>query len=133
MNKVIAIALLFVASPSHAETTSITAPNGAQILRTKCSSNPDECYQEARQTCRGNYQILDSESHAGGLIADIMPGPVTWYSIQYQCGRSDGRMATFPHKGESWNPPRLQTNDCYYNGYDNDGNINGNINCAGVY
>jgi len=130
MKKILAaLAVLFFAGPSHAETTTVTAPNGAQILRTKCKSDTAECYQEARQTCRGSYQILGSESHAGGLIWDAMPGPVTWYSMSYQCGKSDGRFAEFPFHGGVYVPPRLHTNFCDYNyTYDY-----GTSSCVGVY
>jgi hypothetical protein len=46
----------------------------------------------------GSYQIVESESHAGGLFADIFPGPVTWYAC-YTCGPSDGYLADFPFRG----------------------------------
>ena len=134
MKKILAaLAVLFFGGPSHAETTTVTAPNGAQILRTKCKSDTTECYQEARQTCRGSYQILGSESHAGGIFADLIPGPVTWYSMSYQCGKSDGRFASFPFHGGVYVPPRLHTNDCFYNGVEGYGAYSGNVSCAGVY
>jgi hypothetical protein len=28
-----------------------------------------------------------------------MSGPVTWYSVTYQCGPSDGKMPTFTFRG----------------------------------
>jgi hypothetical protein len=28
-----------------------------------------------------------------------MPGPVTWYSMTYQCGPSDGKMPAFAFRG----------------------------------
>src|SRR5262249_21848938 len=50
------------------------------------------CYEQATRDCRGgSYQILHSESHPGGLLADILPGPVTWYTMSYVCG-SDGKL-----------------------------------------
>src|SRR5262249_2062852 len=50
-------------------------------------------YEQATRDCGGGpYQILDSESHAGGLLADILPGPVTWYTMSYVCGPSDGKI-----------------------------------------
>ena len=61
----------------------------------------------ANQTCKGSYQVLDSSSNAGGIVADILPGPVTWYRMSYQCGRSDGRMPTFPFRGQSYSPPAV--------------------------
>ena len=53
------------------------------------------CYKQATRVCRGgHYQIQDSESHTGGSV--------TWYSMTFTCGPSDGRLATFP-----WAPPDL--------------------------
>jgi hypothetical protein len=56
--------------------------------------------REASKTYQGSYQVLDSESHAGGLLADILPGPVTWYGMTYSCGPSDGRLPSFAFKGQ---------------------------------
>jgi len=62
--------------------------------RAKCSQSPAGCYEQATRDCRGgSYQILHSESHAGGLLADILPGPVTWYTMSYVCGPSDGKIS----------------------------------------
>jgi hypothetical protein len=49
----------------------------------------------------GSYQVLSSESHAGGLVADVLPGPVRRYSISFSCGPSDGRMPAFPFQGRT--------------------------------
>jgi hypothetical protein len=85
----------------------IVGPSGKplSIHRAKCSQSPTGCYQQATRDCRGgSYQILDSESHAGGLLADILPGPVTWYAMSYTCGVSDGRLADFPFRGPRFSP-----------------------------
>jgi hypothetical protein len=89
--------------PCRAET--IIAPNGKRLHVARCQSNPVSCYSQATSTCRGPYQVLDSESHAGGLLADILPGPVTWFSFIYQCGASDGRMPNFESRGPQYVPP----------------------------
>jgi hypothetical protein len=52
----------------------------------------------------GSYQVLDSESHAGGLVADALAGPVTWYGMTYVCGKSDGRLPSFPFRGQQYLP-----------------------------
>ena len=68
------------------------------------------CYEQATRDCRGGpYQILDSESQAGGLLADILPGPVAWYTMSYACGPSDGRLAAFPFRGPRYKPPSIIT------------------------
>ena len=77
-------------------------PSGAKIAVAKCSQSPSVCYQKAAATCGGgSYQVLSSESHAGGLVADALPGPVTWYSMSYTCGPSDGQLPDFPFRGPS--------------------------------
>src|SRR5262249_38695271 len=67
----------------------IVGPSGKPLQhhRAKCSQSPTGCYEQATRDCRGGpYQILDSERHAGGLLLDILPGPVTWYTMSYTCG-----------------------------------------------
>lgn len=83
----------------------IQGPSGATINEAKCSGSPNACLKKAAQDCKGPYQVLDSSSNAGGLLADIMPGPVTWYRMSYQCGKSDGRMPTFQFRGPQYTPP----------------------------
>src|SRR5215475_15873778 len=88
----------------------IVGPSGKPVHRAKCSQSPAGCYEQATRDCRGgSYQILDSESHAGGLLADILPGPVTWYTMSYVCGPPDGRLADFPFRGPRYKPPSIQT------------------------
>jgi hypothetical protein len=65
----------------------------------KCNVSPNACFEKASSTCAGPYLVVDSESHPGGTLADVLPGPVTWYAMTYQCGPSDGRMPAFPWKG----------------------------------
>jgi hypothetical protein len=48
--------------------------------------------------------VIDSDSHAGGIFADWVAGPVTWYKLSYTCGRSDGRLASFPWRGPQYEP-----------------------------
>lgn len=95
--------LAAMSSPSIGET--IYAPSGAVMSQASCKSNSTDCMKQASRECQGSYQVIDSESHAGGLLADWMPGPVTWYSMIYQCGPSDGRMPSFERRGPEWRPP----------------------------
>lgn len=83
----------------------IQGPSGATVHQAKCTGNSNGCLKTASQICKGPYQVLDSSSNAGGVIADIMPGPVTWYRMSFQCGKSDGRMPTFAFRGQSYRPP----------------------------
>jgi hypothetical protein len=93
----------------------IVGPSGKPFQpshRAKCSQSPTDCDEQATKDCRGgSYQILDSESHTGGLFADIIPGPVTWYTMSYACGPSDGRLAAFPFRGAR--PPSITTSSRY--------------------
>lgn len=102
-----ALAVLTTNSQAVAKTEVILAPDGRQIITVKCARNPSKCMSEARQVCKGNYQVLDSESHAGGLLADIMPGPVTWYGMAISCGKSDGAMPSFPFRGPNFRMPSM--------------------------
>ena len=70
-----------------------------EIRDTKCKDSPRDCIRKAENKCNGSFRTIHSESHAGGLIDDKLPGPVTWYYLEYQCGYSDGRMPQFPFRG----------------------------------
>ena len=88
-------------------TSQFQAPDGTMVQTVKCSADPSKCFALASQSCPngGTYRVLASESHAGGLLADILPGPVTWYSMTYACGASDGRMPEFKFVGQQYTPP----------------------------
>ncbi len=73
-------------------------PAHAQSQTVKCSQNPTQCLMQAAQACSGSYRVLDSNSHAGGLLGDAVPGPVTWYEMSFQCGPS-GPAPTFAFRG----------------------------------
>ena len=94
------------ASPSVSE---FRAPDGSAIKTVKCTSDPAKCFAQAGQSCpnEGTYRVVSSESHTGGVLADILPGPVTWYAMTYACGPSDGKMPDFKFAGQQWvaSPP----------------------------
>lgn len=99
-------------------------PSGKHV---KCARSPDDCFRTATRECRaasrggsGSYQVLESDSHAGGILADLIPGPITWYAMTYRCGRSDGRMPSFVFKGPQPVMPDMGpsiTNCQSYGGY----------------
>ena len=78
-----------------------TAAFGEQTIVAKCRQSPTECYEQAARDCRGGpYQVLDSDSHAGGLLTDdLWAGPFVWYAMSYACGPSDGNLADFSFRG----------------------------------
>ena len=88
----------------------IPGPSGQVMNEAKCNMSPTGCLKEAAAKCKGPYQVLDSSSNAGGLVADVLPGPVTWYRMTYQCGPSDGRMPQFPFRGSTYTPPPVVIN-----------------------
>ena len=102
---------------------SYSAPDGSTHQTVKCNQQPEKCFAAASESCDGGtYQVISSESHAGGLLADVLPGPVTWYGMTYACGPSDGRMPQFPFNGPDYvipaPPPQKETvhTDCYKSG-----------------
>ncbi|WP_336742117.1 hypothetical protein [Aureimonas altamirensis] len=83
---------------------SIIGPSGQAMQQVKCNGSPNGCLKQANQICKGPYQVLDSSSNAGGAIADLLPGPVTWYRMSFACGKTDGRMPSFPFRGQNYTP-----------------------------
>ncbi len=87
--RVILVGLLAIGlSVLPAQADTIIGPSGKPLDQVKCKMDPQDCYRQAGKLCKGSYQVIDSESHSGGLLADIIPGPVTWYSMVFQCGPS---------------------------------------------
>lgn len=82
----------------------IPGPSGTVMSEVKCVSSPAACFKKANAICKGPYQVLDSSSYAGGYITDIMRGPATWYKMSYQCGRTDGKVPSFPFRGPQYTP-----------------------------
>lgn len=100
----VAFAFTACASPTVKE---FRAPDGTSVRTVKCTSEPSKCFVAASQSCTGGgtYRVLSSESHAGGIAADLIPGPVTWYAMTYVCGPSDGQMPEFKWVGPGYTPP----------------------------
>jgi len=96
-----------VAACNTGKTESVIGPTGTQVHTTKCSQSSTQCFAVANATCRGPYSVVDSYSKAGGLLADIAPGPVTWYYMTYQCGPSNGVFPQFPQRGRDYTPPSI--------------------------
>lgn len=101
---VFAFALVACASPTVKE---FKAPDGTSVRAVKCTSESSKCFVAASQSCEGagTYRVISSESHAGGIAADLIPGPVTWYAMTYVCGASDGKMPEFRWVGPAYTPP----------------------------
>ena len=106
---IIGLLLSGCASPVISE---IKAPDGTSLKNVKCNIDTQKCFVLATESCKetkGVYKVIASHSNAGGTIADVMPGPVTWYNLTYVCGPSDGKMPNFPFRGERFsNSPTLE-------------------------
>ena len=61
---------------------------GPNYYKAKCKSDIQDCFEDARGQCGGKFTLVHKESHAGGLLADALPGPVTWYTVTFRCGAS---------------------------------------------
>lgn len=105
LSPVIAVILAGCATTSPTE---FRAPDGSVTKTVKCSSDPQKCFVSASESCKadgGTYRVISSHSNAGGALADVLPGPVTWYNMTYTCGPSDGRMPDFAFKGQQYVQP----------------------------
>ena len=98
---------LFISGCATTTVSEFKAPDGSSVKSVKCTSDPAKCFLIAAESCKEEktYKVLSSESHAGGILADILPGPVTWYAMNYSCGPSDGRMPDFKFTGQQYTPP----------------------------
>jgi hypothetical protein len=85
-----------------------------EIRDTKCKESPNDCLRKAEQKCNGSFRTIHSESHAGGLADDKLPGPVTWYYLEYQCGYSDGRLPKFAFRGAHYDQEYEPQDDLSY-------------------
>jgi hypothetical protein len=92
------------ASPSASD---LRAPDGTSLKNIKCNIDPQKCFLIATDSCKdtnGSYRVVSSHSNAGGTLADIIPGPVTWFNMTIACGPSDGKMPEFLFKGQQYIP-----------------------------
>lgn len=118
MKKFIIFAWTMAATTAMADVTSFRGPAGQTVYKTTCKIDEAECYQDAAAVCGKSYQILGSESHNGGLLVDLFPGgPIKYYSMNFACGGSDGRIAQFPHQGPYYDAPRPFVAECSGNSW----------------
>ncbi len=95
---------------------SYTGPTGEKVSTVRCTRETSPCFEKASEVCNGgSYRVTNSYRNAGGLFADVLPGPVTWYTMSIVCGSSDSLMPTFPLRGsEPAMPamPSVQQTEC---------------------
>jgi len=102
-----ALPLTFLVACATTDVSQFQAPDGTSTKTVKCTSDPTKCFAAATENCppKGTYQVIGSASRAGGLAADVIPGPVTWYYMTFVCGPSDGSMPEFKFTGQQYVPP----------------------------
>jgi hypothetical protein len=107
MRPLLLVPLLAALTGCAATVKEFRAPDGSAVKTVKCSSDSAKCFAAASESCPdgGTYRVLGSASRAGGLAADLIPGPITWYYMSYVCGPSDGTMPDFPFTGSQYVPP----------------------------
>jgi hypothetical protein len=87
---------------------SYAGPTGETQSTIRCTKDTSGCFKKASETCNGgSYRVTNSYRNAGGLWADILPGPVTWYTMNIICGKSDGRVPDFPLRGSEPSMPPM--------------------------
>ena len=88
MKRIVFAVLLVSCGPAGPE--KITAPNGGTGFALTCQRSRENCLTQAGEQCgREGYYVVSESSHAGGILADALPGPVTWYNIQVACGEPE--------------------------------------------
>ncbi len=115
-----------------------TSAYGTDAYKVKCTNTPESCLEDAYKQCNGRtFTTIYSDSHAGGILADYIPGPTTWYALTFKCG-GPGTKPNFAWRGtttqeaissmkamqtiqKSFQPQTTQTN-CY--------KLGNSINCT---
>ena len=67
---------------------SASTKGSADFFTAKCKGGIADCADDARTQCGGDFTEVHRESHMGGVFADALPGPVTWYTLSFRCGAS---------------------------------------------
>lgn len=103
MNKLILLSASIALLPGCSagpQVKSFTGPTGEVVSTVRCTKETSSCFEKASEVCNaGSYRVIDSYRNAGGLVADVLPGPVTWYTMSIVCGPSDGLIPSFPLRG----------------------------------
>lgn len=115
--------VLLVGCGATPEVKTFVGPSGEQINTVRCIKDTSACFDKASEVCSLKpYKVINSYRNAGGLYADFIPGPVTWYTMSIVCGVSDGYMPTFPLRGKEPSMPKVQHTSC--------NKIGNSVNCT---
>lgn len=103
MNKLIVLSAsiaLLTGCSAGPQVKSYTGPTGETVSTVRCTKETSSCFEKASEVCNAkSYRVIDSYRNAGGLVADVLPGPVTWFTMSIVCGPSDGLIPSFPLRG----------------------------------
>ena len=105
---IVIAALISLAGCASTTVNELRAPDGSSMKNVKCNMDSQKCFVSASESCKdsgGIYRVVSSHSNAGGTLADIIPGPVTWYNMTYTCDPSDGKMPDFTFRGQQYFAP----------------------------
>ena len=81
----LSILLLLVVGCASTGDSAFVGPEGESIYFTKCNVSQEGCLKEIAEHCPSGYNTINTETHMGGILADLIPGPVRWWSITYSC------------------------------------------------
>lgn len=107
------VAILLLAGCAGTVVNDLRAPDGSAMKNVKCNIDSHKCFVSASEICKetgGSYRVVSSHSNAGGTLADIIPGPVTWYNMTFVCGPTDGKMPDFAFRGQPFAAPPVIVN-----------------------
>ena len=110
MGTVVVTIFLLTACAIEPQVQSYTGPTGENMSTVRCTKETSSCFEKASEVCNAEtYRVVDSYRNSGGIFADLLPGPVTWYTLSIICGPSDGLMASFPLRGSEPAMPSMPT------------------------
>lgn len=112
----------------------VKTSSGESVFETKCKGGPADCFADAKSKCSEGYEVLDSESHAGGALADAMPGPVTWYRITFRCDAfAQASKPSFEHRGPAYQTPAPPSYQPYQAPSSRGSRCYSDADCSGLY
>ena len=129
------LTLAILTGCANTTTSELRGPDGSSMKNVKCNIDSQKCFVSASESCKatnGTYQVITSHSNAGGTMADIVPGPVTWFNMTYVCGPSDGKMPDFAFRGSEYSAPAVIVNQPQQQrrATTNCSKLGNNINCT---
>ena len=106
--KLFALIALLAGCAAGPKVESYIGPTGEKQSTIRCTKETSPCFQKASEVCNGgSYRVTNSYRNSGGMMADVLPGPVTWYTMSIVCGPPDGLMPEFELRGSEPAMPEM--------------------------